>query len=150
MQKIIKPLLILIALVGLEALVYVFIIKKSATTPVQTGSLARTTANGTSIPLAPTAEAQPNINVAQDVEKFKKLLDQLNTIKLNPSVFQNSQYPNLIDNTSLALEELDRIKNAGTLGKDNPFLGFEGGTPTIVLQGSASVANPTPRTTPRR
>ncbi len=149
MQKIIKPLLILIALVGLAAIVYIFIVKKSDTVPQ--GTVARTTANGTSIPLAPTAEAQPNINVAQDVEKFKKLLDQLNTIKLNPSVFQNSQYPNLIDNTSLALEELDRIKNAGTLGKDNPFLGFEGAASSIVLQGSAAPIVPKPRiVTPRR
>ena len=148
MQKIIKPLLILIALVGLAALVYVFVIKNQGTS--SDSSVARTTATGTAIPLAPKSETQSNVNVAQDVEKFKKLLDQLNTIKLNASVFQNSQYPNLIDNTALALEELDRIKNSGTLGKDNPFLGFEGVTPNIVLQGSAAQAASNPRVTPRR
>jgi len=142
MQKSIKPILIIIGLVGMATLVYIFVIRPNSA-PENKG-VVRTTNTGVEIPLAPAQQSKSTISAKEDVGKFKKLLAQLETVNLNKELFSNQRYMQLNDNTSVALEEL-RIKAQAPLGKDNPFLGFEQSqiipTPTNTAPG---------RVTPRR
>ena len=143
MKNSIKPILIIIALVGIAALVYIFVIQPNMTS--QEVGVVRTTANNVEIPLAPAQQSQSTISSKEDVEKFKKLLVQLEAVTLNSSLFSNPRYTQLTDNTAVALEEL-RIKAEVPLGKDNPFLGFE--QPQIIPTPTNTA--PPGRVTPRR
>ena len=143
MQNSIKPILIIIALIGLAALVYIFAIRPNMSP--STVGVVRTTANDVEIPLAPAQQSKSTISSKEDVEKFKKLLVQLEAVTLSNTLFSNPRYTQLTDNTAVALEDL-RIKAEVPLGKDNPFLGFE--QPQIIPDPTNAV--PPSRVNPRR
>jgi hypothetical protein len=123
MQNILKPLLIIIALLGIGAAVYIFLIAPNRN--VSEGTLTRTTQNNQQVPLAGPATTESSVAVRDRVEKFKRLLDQLEKVQFSPQLFSDPNFNTLNDNTTQALLELDRINAESRLGKDNPFLGFD-------------------------
>lgn len=138
MQNTLKPILIILGLVAIGATVYIFLIRQPAEAP-----LTRTNANGVSVPVG---DQQAQLSDQVNVEKFQKLLAELNSIRLDRGVFLKEQYPNLIDHTEAALLKLDETKSTAPIGKQNPFQSLDGMSSPVLLQGApSSSVTPRPR-----
>lgn len=125
MQKTLKPILIILALVVVGALVYIFLIKKE-----EVPALTRETSSGVVVD----ASAPRNQQVADiNIDEFQKLLIQIDRIKLNGQVFNAEQYATLIDHTQTALVKLEETRLIAPVGKPNPFRDLNG-TSAVQVQ----------------
>lgn len=129
MQKNLKPIAIILALVVVGALVYVFLIKKE-----EAPALTRETSSGGVVD----ASTPRNQQVADiNIDEFQKLLIQIDRIKLNGQVFNAQQYSTLIDHTQTALIKLEETRLIAPVGKPNPFRDLNT-TPSVQTQSTSS------------
>lgn len=131
MKDTLKPILTILALVGLAALVYFYFIKQPESAP-----LTRTSSSG--VTTSATEQRVP-VSTAVNVDEFQRLLVELDSIDLQSELFSKQQYRELVDHTQTALIKLDETKAIAPISKQNPFGSLESNTtPVIILQGAPS------------
>lgn len=141
MKNTLKPLLAIIGLVLLGFLVWHFLIRGGTE-----GQIERIAGNGT--PVGGITSAQTAV-IQADVERFRKLLNELEQVKLSQSVFTQPQYGEKLNYTEEARQRLDELKEGSDiLGRDNPF-SVPNFFPGLTTQTGTAVSNQS-RTAPRR